>query len=153
MSNKYRKARRNKAYRPKPVRAPMVVASALVLAPLEAIVDRLDIDGTVAIDGKGNPILQDMQTGEWYDAAGGIEGLIWHLEMHCTRHGVDLPLDGLRELHIAFKYCAPVQPSTMRKLREALPVLQRAMAMADKDDQLDLLHQTQIKAAMEASAV
>lgn len=152
MSNKYRKARRNKAYRPKPVRAPMVVASALVLAPLEAIIDRLDIDGTVAIDGKGNPILQDMQTGEWYDAAGGIEGLIWHLDMHCTRHGVVLPLDGLRELHIAFKYCAPVQPSTMRKLREALPILQRAMAVADKDDQLDLLRQTQIKAAMEAHA-
>lgn len=121
-------------------------------AALEAIVDRLEIDGTVDVDGKGNPVIQDVQTGEWYDAAGGIEGLCWHLDMHCTRHGVTLPLDGLRELHIAFKYCAPVQASTMRKLREALPILRRAMAMADKSDQLDLMRQTMIKAELEAAA-
>lgn len=147
-----RRAKRQKTYREKPVHAPMLVASALVLGPLEAIVDRLEIDGTVDVDGRGNPIIQDMQTGEWYDAAGGIEGLCWHLDMHCTRHGVSLPLDGLRELHIAFKYCAPVQASTMRKLREALPILRRAMAMADKSDQLDLMRQTMIKAELEEAA-
>ena len=152
MSSKHRKSRRHKFYRPKPVHAPMLVASALVLGPLEAVVDRLEIDGTVDVDGRGNLVIQDPQAGEWYDAAGGIEGLIWHLDMHRTRYGVVLPLDGVRELHIAFKSCAPVQASTIRKRRAAIPVLQRAMALVNKDHQIDLLRQTQMKAAMEAAA-
>lgn len=151
MSNPYRKNRRTKRYTPRPIRTPMIVGAGLVLGPLTAIIDRLEIDGTVNVDAKGNPILQGGD-GNWYDAAGGIEGLRWHLEMYCTRHGVTLPLDGLRELEIAFRYCAPVQPSTIQKLRAALPVLQRAMATADPDDQIDLLQQTRIKAEMEASA-
>lgn len=155
MSNPHKRARRakarNKTYRPREVRTPMLVGSELVMRPLEAIVDQLDRDGTVTVDGKGVPVFQ-AGDGEWYDAAGGIEGVMWHFEMHATRHGLDLPLDGLRELVIALRYCVPVQTSTMAKLRAALPVLRRAMAMGDPDDQVDLLQQTRIKAEMEARA-
>lgn len=155
MSNKYSKARRakvrNKVYRPKPVRNSMLVASSLVLAPLEAMLDQIEVKGTVDVDGNGNPVFRDGD-GEWYGAAGGIEGLVWHLEMHETRHHVELPLDGMRELVIAFRYCAPVQPSTMRKVREAMPIVSKALAMADRDDQIDLLQQTKIKDVMERMA-
>jgi len=112
MSNPHRKARRakrNKPYRPREIRTPMIVGTDLVLRPLEQIIDRLEIDGIVDVDG-------------------------------------------LRELVIAFRYCVPVQASTMAKLRAALPVLRRAMAMADPDDQVDILRQTQIKAELEARA-
>lgn len=153
MSNPYRKARRekrrNKPYRRRAKHAPMLVASDLVLLPVKAIIDRLEIDGTVDVDGKGNPILQ-AGDGEWYDAAGAIEGVIWHFEMFCARHGRELPLDSLRELHIALKYLAPVMESTLAKLDKEMPALRRAMAMADPDDQLDLLRQTQVKAELES---
>ena len=153
MSNPHQHARRakrrNKAYKPRPVRTPMLVGSELVLRPLERIIDRLEIDGTNDVDGRGTPVIQD-GNGEWYDAAGGLEGVQWHFEMMATRHGLTLPLDGLRELVIALRYCVPVKASTMAKLRDALPVLRRAMATADKDDQVDLLQQTRIKAEMEA---
>ncbi|KDC15347.1 hypothetical protein L542_2103 [Bordetella bronchiseptica F-1] len=56
----------------------------------------------------------------------------------------------MRELHVALKYIAPVMESTLVKLKSDLPVLRRAMALADPDDQLELLRQTQIKAEMEA---
>ncbi|MBV6304894.1 hypothetical protein KVP10_08340 [Candidimonas humi] len=150
MSNRHPKARRTKRYTPRPIHPPMIIASALVLGPLIAILDRLEIDGTVNVDERGDPILQDGD-GNWYEAAGGIEGLIWHLEMHAARHSVSLPLDGLRELERAFRFCSPVQSSTIRKLRQAMPMLQRLMATADPEDQLDLLQQTRIKAAMEPS--
>src|SRR5690606_8153857 len=126
MSNPFRKARRekrrNKPYRRRAVHTPMLVATDLVLRPLEAIVDRLEIDGTVDVDGKGNPVFQ-AGDGRWYDAAGAIEGVHQHFDMYATRHDVSLPLEGLQELVIAFRFCVPVQASTMRKLREALPVL------------------------------
>jgi hypothetical protein len=142
---------RNRQYRPKPVRSPMLVASQLVLGPVEAIIERLDIDGTVHTDRRGTPIFQDGD-GKWYDAAEAIEGVVWHFETMQRRHGLALPLDGLRELVIAFRYVTPVQPSTMRKLRAAMPMLRRAMALADDDDQLDILQTTRIRAEMEAAA-
>lgn len=153
MSNPFRKARRekrrNKPYRQRAVYTPMLVATDLVLRPLESIVDRLEIDGTVDVDGKGNPVFQ-AGDGRWYDAAGAIEGVMWHFEMFCTRHRRELPLDSLRELHIALKYIKPVMGSTLAKLKKDMPALRRAMAMADSDDQLDLLQQTRIKAELEA---
>lgn len=148
MSNPHRKARRNKRYRPREIRTPMIVGTDLVLRPLEAIVGRLEIDGTVDVDGKGDPVFQ-AGDGEWYDAAGAIEGVSWHFEMLATRHGLTLPLDGLNELVIAFRYCVPVQPSTMAKLRIALPVLRRVMGMGDPQEQVNLLQQTQIRAELE----
>lgn len=151
MSNPHRKARRNKRYVPKAIRTPMIVGTDLVLRPLEAIVDRLEIDGTVDVDGKGNPVFQ-AGDGEWYDAAGAIEGVHKHFDMFATRHKLTLPLDCLRELSIAFRYCVPVQQSTMQKLRTALPALRRAMSMADPDEQVDLLRQTQIWAELEHAA-
>lgn len=153
MSSPHRRARRekrrNKPYRRREPRGHMLVASDLVLRPLETIVDQLDISGSLDTDGKGNPIFRD-GNGRTHDAAAAIEGLMWHFEMHSIRHGCPLPLDGVRELHVALKYIAPVMESTLVKLKSDLPVLRRAMALADPDDQLDLLRQTQIKAEMEA---
>ncbi|CAP41281.1 hypothetical protein [Bordetella petrii] len=155
MSNPFRQARRekrrNKPYRPRAVHTPMLVATDLVLRPLEQIIDQLERDGTVTTDAKGYAVFQ-AGDGQWYPSDEAIEGVIWHFEMFCTRHGRELPLDGLRELHIALHYIKPVMESTVVKLKDAMPVLRRAMAMADPDDQLDLLQQTRIKAEMEARA-
>ncbi|MBV7482484.1 hypothetical protein [Bordetella sp. BOR01] len=151
MSNPYRKARRekrrNKPYRQRAKYAPMLVATDLVLRPLERIIDQLKRDGTAITDGKGYPVFQ-AGDGQWYPSADAIEGVIWHLEMYCTRHGRELPLGGLRDLHIALKYIKPVMESTLAKLDQDMPVLRRAMSMAKPDDQVDLLQQTRIKAAM-----
>lgn len=151
MSCKYRKQRRAKRYVPKPIKAPMIVGTDLVLRPLEAIIDRLEIDGTVDVDGKGNPVFR-AGDGEWYDAAGAIEGVMWHFGTYSERHGVELPLDALRELVIAFRYCVPVQASTMQKLRAAMPVLRRVMGMADTNEQIDILRVVQIRAELENRA-
>lgn len=154
MSKPHRKAQRarNKRYVPKPIRTPMLIGAELVLRPLEQIIDRLEIDGTVDVDGRGTPVFQDGD-GQWYEAAGAIEGLMWHIEMLAIRHGMDLPLDGMRELVTAFRYLVPVQPSTMAKLRLAMPELRRVLSMADPDEQISLMRQTQIKAELEAQGV
>ena len=150
MSNPHRRARkaRNKRYTPRAVRAPMIVATDLVLRPVEAIIDQINRDGTVHADAKGIPQFQ-AGDGCWYEAAGAIEGVIWHFEMWCVRHGESLPLDPLRELHIALKYMVPIQERTLRNLGTAMPTLRRAMSLADPDDQVDLLRQTQIRAELE----
>lgn len=129
----------------------MLIAADLVLRPVEQIIEQIDRDGTVNVDSRGFPQFQ-AGDGKWYESAGGIEGVIWHFEMWCTRHGKDLPLQPLRDLHTALKYLVPIQERTMAGLRESMPQLRRALSVADPDDALDILHQTQIKAAMEARA-
>ncbi|MEI2416173.1 hypothetical protein V8Z80_08305 [Orrella sp. JC864] len=152
MSNPHRKARRakarNKPYRPKPSEPPMLVGSHLVLSPLEHMVEQLERDGTLDTDERGTPIVIG-RDGREYDAAGALEGVLWHFEMMSIRHGVTLPLDGLRELMIACRYLVPVQSGTIAKLRADLPVLRRAMATGSRVDQIDLLQQCRIKAALE----
>jgi hypothetical protein len=127
----------------------MLVGSDLVLRPLQQIIDQIEMHGTVDVDGRGTPQFL-AGDGRWYEAAPAIEGVIWHFEMMATRHNLALPLDGLRELHIALKYLVPIQQSTLIKLRSDMPRLQRAMASGDPEDQIDILQQTRIKAEMEA---
>ena len=131
-------------------RAPMLVATDLVLRPLEAIIDQINRDGTVHTDAQGFPDFR-AGDGKWYEAAGAIEGVIWHFEMWCTRHNRTLPLEPLRELHIALKYLVPIREETMAGLATTMPALRRAMATADPDDQTDLLLQTQIRAELDAA--
>jgi hypothetical protein len=134
-----------------PVRNSMVLAAELVMRPVDQIIDQIERDGTVDVDERGFPHFQ-AGDGNWYDSAAGIEGVIWHFEMWCIRHGKELPLQPLRDLHVALKYLVPVQARTLADLKTSMPQLRRALALANPEDALDLLHQAEIKDAMEARA-
>lgn len=144
-----RQTRARRIERPKA--APMIIGAEVVLRPLEQLFDQLDRTGEVSVDARGYPEFLAAD-GHWYEAAPAIEGLIWHFEMWCTRHDKKLPLQPLRDLHVALHYLVPVQPSTIAALRDALPILRRTMALGSPEDQVDLFQQTRIKAAMEAQA-
>lgn len=145
------KKARNKQYRPRQVRYPLMVAAQTVIGPLEMIVDQIARDGTVNVDDKGLAIFQDGD-GRWYDTAAALEGIIWHMEMHSTRHGVDLPIQPLRELMVCLRYVSPVSAGLLVRLQSALPRLQRAVALGDPDDQIDILQQARIKEELQRIA-
>ena len=109
----------------------------------------MDRTGEVSVDARGYPEFLAAD-GHWYEAAPAIEGLIWHFEMWCTRHDKKLPLQPLRDLHVALHYLVPVQPSTIAALRDAHPAPHDGLG--SPEDQVDLFQQTRIKAAMEAQA-
>lgn len=140
--------KRNKKYRPRPVRTPLIVGTSLVLAPLIAVIDQIDRDGTVLVGAQGRPVFQDGD-GRWYETPAALEGLIWHLEMWCSRHDTTLPLDALRQFHKALDYSIPITDSLLQRLKRDVPILQRAMGRGNADDHVDLLRQVQIKAEME----
>jgi len=145
------KKKRNKPYRPRHIRTPLIVGASLVLAPLIAVIDQIDRDGTVLTGAGGRPIFQDGD-GRWYETPAALDGLICHLEMWCTRHDKTLPLDSLRQLHKALDYCIPITESLLSRLKRDVPILQRVMGRGDADDHVDLLRQVQIKAEMEQRA-
>lgn len=149
-----RQARRAEGRRPRagriarPVAAPMIMGSEIVMRPLEQLFDELDRTGKVSANAKGYPIFVACD-GHKYEAAPAIEGLIWHFEMWSIRHAKELPLQPLRDLYIALHYLVPIQERTIEGLRHALPILRRVIALGQRDDQGDLFHQTRIKIAME----
>ena len=140
-----------KPYRARKIRTPMIVGADLVMRPLEQIVDQIERDGTVDASPKGVPMFK-AGDGRWYDSAAAIEGVIWHFEMFSIRHNLTLPLDALRELHIALKYQVPVFERTVKGLKEAMPELRCAMSLADPEEQLDILLQAQIKEELQKVA-
>lgn len=137
--------------RERPVHAPMVVGAELVMRPLEQIIEQIATHGTVDVDERGHPQFMAAD-GHWYESAGAIEGVVWHFEMLETRRQVALPLEGLRDLHIALKYLVPIRETTMAKLAHEIPVLRAALAQGDPEEQLDILQQTRIKAEFEGLA-
>lgn len=138
-------------YRPKDVRTPMLVGTDLVLRPLERIIEQICIDGTTNVSRRGTPMFQNGSS-EWFDTAEAIDGVILHLEMYSLRTGIAVPLDALRELHIAFKYAVPIFERTLDGVTAAMPVLRRIMSAADPDVMLDILRQTQIKIELDKKA-
>lgn len=143
------KPRRNKRYVPKPVRPPMLIGAELAMRPLEQIIEQIARDGTINTED-GVPVF--LTSDGWYQSAEAIEGMIWHLEMYCARHGRALPLDPLRSLHAALVEMEPIGQGLLADLITSMPALRRAMSLADPEDQLDLLRQTQIKAELERTA-
>ena len=140
-----------KAYRPKDIRAPMLIGASLVISPLEAIVDQIGADGTVHVDRFGTP--QFLATdGIWYATAPALEGLVYHLEMLCARRSIDLPIEPIRQLRIAMEYSVPVTSLLLDKLKAALPVIRHTLSFADPDEQIDILRSAQIKFEMERIA-
>lgn len=129
---------------------PLIIGSALVFGPLEAILDQLEHDGTLTCSVRGRPMFRDLTDGNWYDTAAALAGVIDHLEMYEIRHKVTLPVEGLRQFHRFVDHGMNIPGSLLDQLRRDLPALQRVMALSNPDDIVDLYRQVQIKIEMEA---
>ncbi len=145
------KPRRKKRYVPRPIRTPMLIGAELAMRPLEQIIEQMAREGTIN-EENGVPVFLACD-GDWYQSAEAIEGMIWHLEMYCDRHGWTLPLDPLRNLHRALIDMEPIGQGLLADLLTSMPHLRRAMSLANPEDQLDLLRQTQIKAELQRNEV
>lgn len=128
---------------------PLIVGAYLTFEPLQAIIDQIEQDGTLTCDARGTPIFRDSTDGNWWETAPALAGIIDYLQMYETRHGVDLPIKPLWDLHQRIRYCMPVDEPLLARLRRDLPALQRVIATGNPDDTADLFRQVQIKIEME----
>lgn len=140
-----------KAYRPKEIRAPMLIGASLVVSPIEAIFDQISADGTVNVDSRGIPQFRATD-GIWYATAPALEGLVYHLEMLCARRNIQLPINPIKQLQIALEYSVPVTSLLMQKLKAALPIIRHTLSFADPDEQIDILRSAQIRYEFERIA-
>ena len=140
-----------KKYVPKDVRVPLLVGVDSVYRPLERIVDQLERDGTINTSARGTPMFQDIN-GLWFASAPAISGIVDFLEMYNRRHDKSLPILAMSELRIALDYSMPVWQHTLNRIKADVVVIRKELSLADPDDLLDILRQTQIKEAFELNA-
>lgn len=91
---------RRKQYRPRPARLPMLIKAQQTLAPLEAIIDQIDRDGTVTTNARGVPIFLCLEDGEWYASAPAMPAMAaLHREIPALRRiGAGLTQDDASDL-------------------------------------------------------
>ncbi|MGE4368037.1 MAG: hypothetical protein AB7E12_00005 [Burkholderiaceae bacterium] len=141
--------KRSKHYCPKRVDIPMLVRAHNTLGPLDAIISQIARDGTVNCSPRGVPMFRDLETGQWFETAHALQGLIDHLEMYQMREQRSLPLQAMKEFHRCLEYSMPVSQGLLSRLQRDLPLLQRVIALSDPAEMRDLLRQVQIKELME----
>ncbi|WP_029953836.1 hypothetical protein [Achromobacter sp. DH1f] len=135
----------------RPARLPMLIKAQQTLAPLEAIIDQIERDGTITTDARGTPIFHCVADGEWYASAPAISGMADFFDMWATRHGSPFKAAALRQLANRLDVGMPIDGPLMAALQAEIPALRRIGAGLTQADASDLLRQTQILAELDAA--
>src|SRR6185369_9755919 len=70
----------------------------LVFDPIEAVLSRLEIDGTITTAPNGSAVFIEPGHNEWYDTAEALRGIVEFHEIASNRRGEVASVDGLRRL-------------------------------------------------------
>jgi hypothetical protein len=123
-----------------------------VFAPLEAILDQLEQNGTIDTAGDGMPIFKDRRDGRWYCTVTALNGVIEAYEIHERRHKRFLGLDPLRQLSNKLRYSMPIFESDTKAARECLMRMRMETVLMTADYAKQLIKDFQIKEALEKLA-
>ncbi|MGS1115979.1 hypothetical protein [Castellaniella sp. UC4442_H9] len=145
-----RMPRLHRIERPLPV--PMIVKMTTVLSPVEAILDQIERDGTVCVDGRGMPIFKASPENEWFAMVPALLGVVDMFSMWATRHEKAFDLSALQRLAHKLEYSMPVTDTDTRAVRALLPSMQRVACTLSHDEADNLILQTRIKDELEARA-
>jgi len=136
-------ARPRKKHRPVLVKTPMMVKSRDVLAPVEAIIEQIERDGTVTQTVKGMPIFKTPD-GHYASTVDSLLGLIHAFELCETRFKTSLPLEPLREFCRGLPYDWPVTESMLARLTLSLVALRKFLNWADEVEMARVVQTVQI---------
>jgi hypothetical protein len=123
--------KRNKRYRPKPVRGNMFVAGYRILYPLEAILQRMEIDGTIESTSDGRAVFDDGE--EVYEVVPALNGLIHWLELCANQAGSKVDLSPLSQLKNQLNYQMPITEVVFTACKRLMPTLRRLVSLMPAD--------------------
>lgn len=122
-----------------------------VWAPLEQVLARIEIDGTVET-AQGRPVLHDDANRGWYEIAPAIEGVAKFHEIAATRHGWAIDLGPLHRIAAKLRYGAPIFASDIAAVRACADVCKRhAMRLTGREAE-DILQTVRISIEMDTRA-
>lgn len=119
----------------------MLIAGYRVPYPIEAIITRLDIDGTIdAIQGM--PVYYDGE--DTYEVVPALNGLADWIELSASKVGVHIDTDPLHELRKCLEFDMPVTEKKLNAVKSSLPKLRAFLSRLPADIALSNLTTVQI---------
>lgn len=95
-----------------------------VFAPVEAVISRIERDGTVDAC-KGKPVFLEPGRGGWYEMAPAIDGITSFHQLAAKRLGIALDTTGLEKLARKLDYGTPLEAADLARARETIDTLKR----------------------------
>lgn len=119
-----------------------------VWRPLEQILDRMEMDGTVET-AQGRPVLYDAGTNGWYEIAPAIVGLVDFHRIAADRHGWDVDLQPLTKLAKKLEHGTPIFAADVAAVRALAANLKRHVGHLTLREAKDILTTVRIQIALE----
>lgn len=139
-----------KAYRPKPVGSIRLAARPwkidAVFAPIERLLARMEIDGTID-DAQGRAIFKE--DGGWYEVVPALRGVIEFHELATQRYGLPADTAALRRLANKLEVNSPLFEQDIAAARRDIDSCKRQAAQLTEDQAQSLLNTTRLAIALD----
>ena len=119
-------------------------------APLDRVLARIEIDGTVET-AKGRPVLYDDANGGWYEMAPAIDGLVDFHRIAAARHGWDLDLRPLEKLAAKLRLSSPLFEADLEAVLACADRCKRLAGRLTLAEAQDILQTVRISIALEGA--
>lgn len=119
-----------------------------VWAPLDQIMDRMEIDGTVET-AQGRPVLYDAGSGGWYEIAPAIMGVVDFHRIAAERHGWQIDLNPLTKLAKKLEHGSPIFSRDLDAVRATAAICKRHAGELTLREAQDILRTVRIQIEME----
>lgn len=123
---------------------------AAVFAPIEAIIDQIEHDGTVDIEARTRqPVFRDMNDGDLYTIPEALDGVVDFYVVLAGRTGKTYPTEPIRQLAAKIRYSSPITLEEVQRVRDSIASLRSVAGELTQAEALELTKITEIRAAVE----
>lgn len=123
----------------------------MVFAPIERILHRIEMDGTVDA-AQGKPVFYEDGEGGWYETTAALRGIIHFHEVAADRLGETANIDGFTRLANKLDAGAPLFESDLALVRTSIAACRQQALRLTLAEAKDILTTVRISTAMEAAA-
>lgn len=150
-----RSSKPRRPFRPRPpgdirlAATPWKIAN--VFAPIERVLGRLDIDGTIDV-AQGRAVFREDMKGGWYEVVPALRGVVDFHALAAQRHGLQIDLTPLTKLANKLELGSPLFESDVTAVRTCIAECKRQAAKLTTNQADSILRTVQISVAMEEAA-
>lgn len=123
-----------------------------VFAPIERVLGRIDIDGTIDVATGGRAVFREDMKGGWYEVVPALRGVVDFHELAADKHGLRLDLGPLTKLANKLELGSPLFDGDVAAARACITQCKREAARLTVDQADSILRTVQISVAMEKAA-
>lgn len=122
-----------------------------VFAPIERILHRIEMDGTVDA-AQGSPVFYEDGNAGWYELVAALRGIIQFHQVATERHGLAADTDGFTRLANKLDLGAPLFEADIANARACIDSCRAQALRLTIAEAKSILTTVQISAALEAAA-